>query len=765
MAELKLTIGADVKPAEQALKSFVSNVAVAETAVQEFSTESARSAAAFANLGSAFAKSAAQISSTSQGAVKAIKEIDLTVETLRAKIAARKDFILTEKDLTKIAQYNKEIESLESVLHQIENTGKTGFWGGAPLDKLTDKTIKAGNALSKLPNNTRQANSALINLARVAQDAPFGFIAIQNNLTELLPSFQRLRQESGSTGAALKSFFGSLAGVGGIGLAFSILTSIMTVMSLRSRETKEETEKLSKTTSEAEEKQKHFAQAIDKAASSIIGQAKEIKNLREIILSTTSSLEDLTQATINQGVARFIFDEKNVTLQKALNALIEKEVLLKKKSGKAGVLGAPEFLTDAATESIRLFEKTAAEAQGLSFVPSKDLKRLDELNKILGESSGELRGLNALAGDLSKFFKGFLDGSDKSKKTAEDFINKAKQLAAELEKIGFIQPQFSFFDTIEEQLVKARKVFDDFNNKRFRLNPDFFKIEGGFNIPPAEVEKVLNAIEEGLKKGIIERGSIDISVPVSITTDFSQNAELIRDFTSVFQDIGKNIPPIDLTKTAGFNRNLLVQQLRDFFKVGEDVTEDGLRQMAEAFARGISQINNSISNLKSEGIATIGEAIGSVLSGGEIGDAFRGFAGAIASAIQAIGKQFIALGAVAVAAKKSLASLFANPVATIAVGTALVAIGAAFRNLTSKGITGFAEGGLVFGPTIGLVGEGVGTSRSNPEVIAPLDQLKGMLGSLIPTPSRSSGRSYVRGKDIVLVAARTNASQGRLGVK
>jgi len=39
----------------------------------------------------------------------------------------------------------------------------------------------------------------------------------------------------------------------------------------------------------------------------------------------------------------------------------------------------------------------------------------------------------------------------------------------------------------------------------------------------------------------------------------------------------------------------------------------------------------------------------------------------------------------------------------------------------------FAEGGLVTGPVNALIGEGVGTSASNPEVVAPLDRLKSMI--------------------------------------
>ena len=39
----------------------------------------------------------------------------------------------------------------------------------------------------------------------------------------------------------------------------------------------------------------------------------------------------------------------------------------------------------------------------------------------------------------------------------------------------------------------------------------------------------------------------------------------------------------------------------------------------------------------------------------------------------------------------------------------------------------FANGGIVYGPTMGIMGEYAG-ARSNPEVIAPLSKLKDMIG-------------------------------------
>jgi len=215
---------------------------------------------------------------------------------------------------------------------------------------------------------------------------------------------------------------------------------------------------------------------------------------------------------------------------------------------------------------------------------------------------------------------------------------------------------------------------------------------------------------------------------------------------------------------VSINRGTLLEQLRTFFKVGQDVSKEGLDSLAKSFKTGIEQVNAALTGLKVEGIAAIGSAIGEAISGGNLSGVFSAFAQSVAGAVESIGKQFIALGTVAVAAKQALTTLFANPFATIAAGVALVAVGAALKNIIGKGVTGFAQGGLVFGPTLGMVGEGVGTSRSNPEVIAPLDQLKSMLSGF-----GGSGQPVVivngrtRGNQFELLAQRTQKQNRRLG--
>jgi len=85
------------------------------------------------------------------------------------------------------------------------------------IQQTITATNNLGNAFRQLPNTSNQATNALTNLSRVAQDAPYGFIGIANNLNPLLESFQRLQKEAGSSGNALKAMAQGLMGPAGIG--------------------------------------------------------------------------------------------------------------------------------------------------------------------------------------------------------------------------------------------------------------------------------------------------------------------------------------------------------------------------------------------------------------------------------------------------------------------------------------------------------------------------------------------------------------------
>jgi TP901 family phage tail tape measure protein len=138
----------------------------------------------------------------------------------------------------------------------------------------------------------------------------------------------------------------------------------------------------------------------------------------------------------------------------------------------------------------------------------------------------------------------------------------------------------------------------------------------------------------------------------------------------------------------------------------------------------------------------------------------QGFLGGLlkmaAQAISAFLGQAIAAaiaGANIAASFTAAAAIFTQPafMATM-VGGVLAAFAA---------IPKFADGGIVSGPTMGLMGEYPG-ARSNPEVIAPLNKLESMLGGRGATNVNVGGEFVMRGSDLVVVLDRANKNRNRL---
>jgi len=120
-------------------------------------------------------------------------------------------------------QLQAELQKSENQLRQFQTQLKksTDTTQIANLQKSIGNLQGTINNISTAMGNTAKksgdATQSLVNLSRVAQDAPYGFIGIANNINPLLESFQRLQKESGSTGNALKSLAGGLIGAGGLG--------------------------------------------------------------------------------------------------------------------------------------------------------------------------------------------------------------------------------------------------------------------------------------------------------------------------------------------------------------------------------------------------------------------------------------------------------------------------------------------------------------------------------------------------------------------
>ena len=172
-----------------------------------------------------------------------------------------------------------------------------------------------------------------------------------------------------------------------------------------------------------------------------------------------------------------------------------------------------------------------------------------------------------------------------------------------------------------------------------------------------------------------------------------------------------------------------------------------------------TDIAKSVETLGEDLAIGLGEALGNALAGqgNPIEDFAKLVLGSIANFIKTVGKQLIAYG---IAISKFRAA-FVNPGAAVAAGIAMVALGTAVASQLKAGpsVPAFADGGIVSGPTLGLMGEYPGAS-SNPEVIAPLDKLKTLM-----KPEQSSGgfiaSTTIQGRDLAIVLERYNKDSKR----
>ena len=82
--------------------------------------------------------------------------------------------------------------------------------------------------------------------------------------------------------------------------------------------------------------------------------------------------------------------------------------------------------------------------------------------------------------------------------------------------------------------------------------------------------------------------------------------------------------------------------------------------------------------------------------------------------------------------------------------------------LISGSFSKFADGGIVSGPTMGLVGEYPG-ARSNPEVISPLNKLQNIIGNTGGSQNINvGGQIRLDGQDLLIAIERANESADRI---
>ena len=262
---------------------------------------------------------------------------------------------------------------------------------GADVSGIDKAISDASKSIDKIRPAAANGANALNALSQVARDAPFGFIAIQNNLPILFDQFGALTKQAGGVGGALKSLGATLAGPTGITFAIGAVIAGATALTQKYGSVGEGIKVLLGISKELTESQKAFNKAVNETSGNLITEQYRVETLTKTLLNQKAPQADRLAAygelkKIAPDVVAGIRDENSLTKESSIlieaNAKARKE-LVRLKIQEAGITAA---LTSNETKLAELRTKlTLADQEYVK--AAKDLNNANKQNIITGFAS------------------------------------------------------------------------------------------------------------------------------------------------------------------------------------------------------------------------------------------------------------------------------------------------------------------------------------------------------------------------------------------
>jgi hypothetical protein len=665
-----------------------------------------------------------------KAAVDGLKVIDNSLSNTGSVVNKMKERVEQFRRALKLATDPKDTETLTKGI----NT----------LNSQIRQIQRAGNPLKGFHNGVLQSERTLSGFDGVIRNISDGTGTFGTTITSLLENFLRLRTETGGTQNALKTltheFISGGGLVVGLGIAIPIVEALGEALFSSGDGAKEQAEKIKKA-------KQALADYVDSLNDIDQARVKGLQSAQEELVKL-KSIYDATQNTnIAIGQRKKLVDELQEQYPKYF-ANIKDEVILAGGAKKAYDELSTAILASAKARAaqdvlVDIQKQILAVDQEIAGNTVNKIKLQQQLNNLskqpltITSATGEerLTSVGAKANKVQQSLNGFVSEGNDLFKQRNDLLSRAQVLSANISQ------------TIEK-------------NPESLLNPTG-------NLPKVAKEKKDDTLEK------------ELAAKKEIVLDFVKDFETIK---VKFPDLSKSLEDFDIkglttelrfklaNALTGLTKDLSAKQGVDIKKIKFQVplnpsitwSKTELVEKIESFNK---ELQNLIVNSEVTAFAAFGQGIADAINGGGIESAFKGIVGIMGDFLQELGKMLIKSAVIAQAFKKAFAALIANPASAIGVGIGLVALGGIIKNAVLPKPKGFAEGGLVFGPTFGLIGEGRGTSRNNPEVVAPLDKLQRMLGGVALGGSQVFIPDVkIRGNDLVLVFNKASKSQlGNMG--
>lgn len=367
-------------------------------------------------------------------------------------------------------------------------------------------------------------------------------------------------------------------------------------------------------------------------------------------------------------------------------------------------------------------------AKGALLILAEQRGTLDELAESFVNADGEAQimaetMLDNVQGSMTKAssaYEGFIlsveDGDGVISKAVKSMVDGFTGVLQSLTDLANADGALGFFERIGALVNPAAKDFLDARDAAVELKegveevaevmPDLEVAVGGAD---EEVVELTDAQKKAASAAaLLKRNTKELSKELLIAPNAaSAYKKTIESLKNAFEDkepVKLNVPATVAVITES-SEDTVGKITGEMIKLGEDA--------GKALSDGLTAASQ-------QGL----EAVGELLASGDTAGFGNALISAFSGLLSSFGQQMIALGLAQDSLKASLALGPFGAGLAIAGGVALIAIASAINANLAQG---FAAGGLVTGPVMGLVGEGIGTTKSNPEVISPLDKLKNFI--------------------------------------
>jgi hypothetical protein len=334
------------------------------------------------------------------------------IEQLTAKAKGLKLSLTQATNEKQIAGFNAQLEQTNTELTRLNALGKS--FANTTTQSFDKFRVSAG-----------AAGGSAIAFNRIIQDAPFGIIGVGNNIQQFAEQLTALKATTGSTGAALKTFFTSLISPANlVVLAVSAITAAFTAYQLGVFDSKDETKDL---TSETE----RFNQALNNVVKSLnaVDSARlqgnkaaadelvELELLNSVLSDTSNSESERIRAynTLLEKYPRII---KNISdEQKLVQGLGESyNLLVNAIVERAKAVAVEEKIVELAKERLDLLQKEQNETRFQNDL----IKQRTDLEKKLEDARIKINDPETKQIDRNQALRDFSDTQAALKKLGEE---------------------------------------------------------------------------------------------------------------------------------------------------------------------------------------------------------------------------------------------------------------------------------------------------------------------------------------------------------